>query len=129
VEKWPKRKYSFIEATLAGLWLLFFWPIWRWLSSLKPEAVWPAVFAVVVCPMVLWYLSERGGWQRWRDAGTIRSVAPLGYLLLVLLTQKWEAGAWKWLASFGPLVLLGAVLTMILVILSASWLITNYSDE
>jgi hypothetical protein len=129
VEKWSGRKYSFIESTLAGLWLLFFWPVWNWRSSLKPEALWPAFFGVVVCPMVLWYLSERGGWQRWRDGGTIRKFGPLAYLLLVLLSQHWEAGAWKWLASLGPLILWAGVVAMILMILSASWLISNYSRE
>jgi hypothetical protein len=131
VEQWSKRKFSFITAALAGLWLLFNGAVWRWLSSLKPEAVWPAFFAVVVVPMVLWYLFERRGWDRSSGAGPLRKFgAPLGfigYIWLAIFIQHREAAAWIWLASLGPLVLWAAVVAMILVILSASWLIANYS--
>jgi hypothetical protein len=130
VERWSKRKSSFIATAIAAAWLLFFYPVWHWLWSLKPEGVWAAVVVVGVLPLVAWYVHERADLEMWRHRGPIRtSVATLAWLLLVFFTTSHEAGAWGWLASFGPLTVWAAVAGMILLILPTSWLISNYISK
>jgi hypothetical protein len=129
VKRWSKRKYSFITAALAGLWLLFYYPVWHWLWYAKPEGVWAAVAGVGVLPIVLWYLYGHAD-REWNYGRPIRKIAlPLGYVFLIVLAEHREAWAWDRLTSLGPLGLWAAVVAMVLVVLSASLLISTYTRE